>query len=70
MAVNLNETETEYDAPADAALPGLQQLPQVATVRGPEVQRLEAEYYDTDDLRLIRAGITLRQRSGGGDAGW
>jgi CHAD domain-containing protein len=70
MAVNLNETETKYDAPADAALPGLERLPEVATVRGPEVQRLEADYYDTDDLRLIRAGSTLRRRSGGGDPGW
>jgi CHAD domain-containing protein len=70
MVVNLRETETKYDAPADTALPGLEQLPQVAAVRGPEKQRLEAEYYDTDDLRLIRAGITLRRRSGGGDAGW
>jgi inorganic triphosphatase YgiF len=70
MVVNQRETETKYDAPAHAALPGLEQLPQVAAVRGPEEQRLEAEYYDTDDLRLIRAGITLRRRSGGGDPGW
>jgi CHAD domain-containing protein len=70
MVVNLSETETKYDAPAGGALPGLEQLPQVAAVREPEEQRLEAEYYDTDDLRLIRAGITLRRRSGGGDAGW
>jgi hypothetical protein len=68
MVVNLRETETKYDAPAGVALPGLEQLPQVAAVRGPEEQRLEAEYYDTDDLRLTRAGITLRRRSGG-DAG-
>ncbi|HEY2576345.1 MAG TPA: CYTH and CHAD domain-containing protein, partial [Streptosporangiaceae bacterium] len=33
-------------------------------------QRLEAEYYDTGDLRLIRAGATLRRRVGGEDAGW
>jgi CHAD domain-containing protein len=70
MAVNVNETETKYDAPAGARLPSLDQLPQVAAVSGPEQQRLEAEYYDTDDLRLLRAGITLRQRSGGDDAGW
>jgi CHAD domain-containing protein len=70
MVVNMRETETKYDVPAHAAMPGLEQLPQVAAVRGPEEQRLEAEYYDTDDLRLIRAGITLRRRSGGGDAGW
>src|SRR5215467_6284598 len=65
MVANLRETETKYDAPAHAALPGLDQLPRVAEVRGPEEQQLEAEYYDTDDLRLIRAGITLRRRSGG-----
>src|SRR5215471_16084355 len=70
MALNQTETETKYDAPANAALPGLERLPQVAAVRGPAEQRLEAEYYDTADLRLIRAGITLRRRSGGDDAGW
>ena len=68
MAVN--ETETKYDAPAGAGLPRLDRLPRVATASGPEQQRLEADYYDTDDLRLLRAGITLRQRSGGDDAGW
>ena len=61
MAVTVNETETKYDAPAGAGLPGLDRLPGVAATSGPEEQRLEAEYYDTDDLRLIRAGITLRR---------
>ncbi len=70
MAVTVNETETKYDAPAGAGLPGLDRLPGVAATSGPEEQRLEAEYYDTDDLRLIRAGITLRRRSGGADDGW
>lgn len=32
--------------------------------------RLAAIYYDTEDLRLARAGITLRRREGGDDAGW
>ena len=31
---------------------------------------LEAVYFDTDDLRLLRAGVTLRRREGGSDAGW
>ncbi|HEY0719230.1 MAG TPA: CYTH and CHAD domain-containing protein, partial [Streptosporangiaceae bacterium] len=31
---------------------------------------LEAEYYDTEDLRLLRAGVTLRRRRGGTDSGW
>src|SRR5690349_7521929 len=70
MTVNVNETETKYDATAGAGLPRLDGLPQVAATSGPEQQRLEADYYDTDDLRLLRAGITLRQRSGGDDPGW
>src|ERR1700723_2328951 len=45
-------------------------LPRVASVSEPELQTLTAEYYDTDDLRLLRAGITLRRREGGSDAGW
>jgi len=70
MAVNVNETEAKYDAPAGAGLPSMDRLPQVAAASRPEQQRLDAEYYDTDNLRLLRAGITLRQRSGGNDAGW
>ena len=45
-------------------------LLQVAGTSGPDEEQLEAEHYDTDDLRLIRAGITLRRRRGGDDAGW
>src|SRR5215831_7476824 len=70
MAVNVNETEAKYDAPAGAAVPRLDGLPQVAGTSGPAGEQLEAEYYDTDDLRLIRAGVTLRRRRGGDDAGW
>lgn len=36
----------------------------------PERERLGAVYYDTADLRLLRAGVTLRQRDGGHDEGW
>ncbi len=70
MAVNVNETETKYDAPAGAALPDLDGLPHVAATSGPDTEKLDAEYYDTGDLRLLRAGITLRRRRGGHDAGW
>jgi CHAD domain-containing protein len=70
MAVSVNETETKYEATADAVLPSLAALPTVAAIRGPQVQQLDAEYYDTEDLRLLRAGITLRRRRGGNDAGW
>jgi CHAD domain-containing protein len=70
MTVNVRETETKYDAPADVALPDLDGLPQVAATSRPADVELDAEYYDTGDLRLLRAGITLRRRRGGDDAGW
>ncbi|MGW4110008.1 CYTH and CHAD domain-containing protein [Actinosynnema sp. NPDC004786] len=66
----MHETERKYEAPGGAALPDLADLPGVAAVAGPEEQRLEAVYYDTEDLRLARAGLTLRRRTGGDDAGW
>jgi CHAD domain-containing protein len=70
MATEITETERKYDAPQGATLPDLADLPEVAAESDPEQQTLEAEYYDTDDLRLIRNGITLRRRTGGSDAGW
>src|SRR5580693_7949370 len=64
------ETELKYEADPGTALPRLDGLPGVHGLRGPELEQLEAEYYDTDDLRLLRAGVTLRRRKGGHDAGW
>ncbi|MFI6449200.1 CHAD domain-containing protein [Kitasatospora sp. NPDC050543] len=45
-------------------------LPGVAQVVPAEPQMLDAVYYDTPDLRLLRRQITLRRRTGGNDAGW
>ena len=70
MAITVTETETKYEAGPGTALPRLDTLPNVTAARGPDEQQLEAEYYDTADLRLLEAGITLRRRTGGGDAGW
>jgi CHAD domain-containing protein len=70
MATEISETERKYEAPPGAKLPNLGDLPEVAAVAGPEEQKLQAKYYDTDDLRLIRRGITLRRRQGGSDPGW
>jgi CHAD domain-containing protein len=40
-------------------------------VEGEPVQeRLAATYFDTADLRLAAAGLTLRRRTGGDDPGW
>jgi len=70
MAASITETETKYDAAADVILPRLDGLPGVVRSAEPEEQQLRAEYFDTEDMRLIRAGITLRRRTGGSDAGW
>jgi CHAD domain-containing protein len=70
MATEIMETERKYEAPPGASLPDLGDLPRVAAVAGPEEQVLQAKYYDTDDLRLIRRGVTLRRREGGHDSGW
>src|SRR3954449_13240747 len=37
---------------------------------GAATLRLSATYFDTADLRLAAAGLTLRRRTGGEDAGW
>ena len=42
----------------------------IAAISQQDEQLLDAVYYDTADLRLIGAGITLRRRTGGQDAGW
>src|SRR5258708_32172848 len=69
MATEITETERKYDAPQGAPLPDLADLPGVAAESDPEAQTLKAQYYDSDDLRLIRHGITLRRRTGASDAG-
>lgn len=68
MATSVTETERKYEAPSDASLPDLTEITGVAT--GPEEFDLEATYFDTDDYRLARAGVTLRRRVGGNDEGW
>src|SRR5919107_432795 len=54
-------------APAPAA-PGGGRPP--ARAPPPVEHALEAVYHDTADLRLARARVTLRRRTGGSDAGW
>ncbi len=78
------EVEIKYVAADDFEVPALTEL--LATSEndpgaagdgsGPVVegevvrQRLKATYFDTADLRLGAAGLTLRRRTGGDDAGW
>jgi CHAD domain-containing protein len=70
MTTQTQEIERTFDAAPGTVLPALDGLPQVAEVTATEAQTHTAEYYDTSDLRLIGAGITLRRREGGADEGW
>jgi inorganic triphosphatase YgiF len=60
------ETEQKYDVDADFV------LPELGGRRAAEPKRiyLNATYYDTDDLDLLKHKITLRRRVGGDDEGW
>lgn len=42
----------------------------IARAKRQVTRNLAAIYYDTQDLRLFRWGVTLRRREGGNDAGW
>jgi CHAD domain-containing protein len=70
MAKTVFEDETKYDVADEAPTPVLDGLPTVAQVPEPVTQVLDAVYFDTQDLALGRAGITLRRRTGGDDEGW
>ncbi len=69
----VRETERKFEA-NDVLAPDL--VAELAAAAGcvppaaPAEHALSAVYYDTADLRLIRSRLTLRRRSGGGDAGW
>jgi inorganic triphosphatase YgiF len=65
---DLIETEQKYDVDAGFVLPDLSG-PGVQ-VTPPQIYQLTATYFDTADLRLATAHITLRRRTGGSDAGW
>jgi CHAD domain-containing protein len=65
-----HEVESKFDVGPGFQLPDLATLPGASGVDDAEVQQLEATYFDTDDLRLIRHGTTFRRRTGGTDAGW
>ena len=64
------EIETKYDVDEHAILPALHELPGVASVAQPVELDLEAVYFDTADLDLAVAKVTLRRRTGGEDDGW
>ncbi|MFJ3903455.1 CHAD domain-containing protein [Streptomyces sp. NPDC090025] len=71
MTETKREIERKYEAEDPAAgLPDLTRVRGVAAVRDEGVTDLDAVYYDTPDLRLAAASLTLRRRTGGADEGW
>ncbi|MDR6867782.1 inorganic triphosphatase YgiF [Microbacterium resistens] len=64
------EVERKYDADPDTPLPLWDGIPGVLTVSSGEERALDARYFDTGDFALARAGMALRRRTGGHDAGW
>ncbi|REC99157.1 CYTH domain-containing protein [Microbacterium sp. AG157] len=64
------EIESKYDVDDETPLPDWAALPGVTRVGSPEPRDLDARYLDTADADLARAGIAVRRRTGGPDAGW
>ena len=64
------EREAKLLAPPGLAIPDLNGLVPRATAGLLPVQRLDATYYDTADLRLARSGITVRHRGGESGPPW
>jgi inorganic triphosphatase YgiF len=60
----MHEVERKLAIHGPFDLPDLSQIDGVGSVEEASSQRLRATYYDTEDLRLARNGITLRHRSG------
>ena len=70
MTTTAVEVERKYDVDASTVLPDLTDVPGVTRVAEPQVHELVAHYFDTADLSLRYAGVTLRHRAGGVDSGW
>ncbi|HEY0871316.1 MAG TPA: CYTH and CHAD domain-containing protein [Acidothermaceae bacterium] len=70
-ARTVRETEAKFRVNPTFELPSiLGAVAAVTAVDAPTRISMNAVYYDTQDLRLAREGVTLRRRSGGSDAGW
>ena len=55
----LRETERKYDAADTMELPDPAEFPGLATGSAAQEQHLEAVYFDTSDLRLVRQPQTV-----------
>lgn len=64
------EIERKYDVDVDTPLPTWTGIDGVDAVSSGERRELDARYFDTEDADLARAGVAVRRRTGGPDAGW
>jgi CHAD domain-containing protein len=64
------ETERKYDVPEGFELPSLTGSAGIRVAGDADALDLDATYFDTDELSLMRNRRTLRRRTGGHDAGW
>lgn len=64
------EREVKLVAPSGFQLPALEGVTKSAVAASVSHRRLDAVYYDCADLRLARAGVTLRYRTGEHDPVW
>lgn len=64
------EIERKYAVPDRAVLPPLLTVDRVVSAEAQPVAQLDAVYVDTADRTLLAAGIAVRRRTGGHDAGW
>lgn len=69
------EIETKLEIDPGSKLPSLTKRHRLAAVgitgaADPKSYQLDATYYDTAELDLLRSKMTLRRRTGGPDAGW
>ena len=64
------EIEAKFAVSEDLRVPDLTGIAHVSEVDEPQIFQLSAVYYDTEDLALTHAKVTLRRRTGGKDAGW
>lgn len=64
------EVELTFEVPKDFTIPDLSGVVAGAELATPRSRVLETIYLDTQELTLVRFGITLCRRGGGPDAGW
>jgi CHAD domain-containing protein len=67
MTTAEHEAERKFLVPPGWAVPA---LPALGAWTEPRRHDLRAEYFDTPEYDLTRAGWSLRHRTGGDDAGW